>query len=165
MRPAVLLPILLLPTCAGDDRDLCQRAVDHVSDCAGAAPLEASSCDPERAEALLASTCEELGEVAGEAKADGCGWNVGISVEEPKAYVVLAHAYAEDEAWRVAAELRRDLPVSVLRSGQIYYLVWGGACPMDEIDALILAIRLKEQGRAPSLLTVSQTVPGCEPCP
>jgi hypothetical protein len=53
--------------------DLCTAAADHITTCTGEAPTElAQSCDPDRAEALLAQDCSAVRATASAAgKADG----------------------------------------------------------------------------------------------
>jgi hypothetical protein len=166
MRPlasSLALSVILLGACADDRGDLCQRAADHLARCAGATPPEASSCDPDTADTLLASSCQELGQLAEDGKADGWCGDLGIGVKSQKAFISLAEAGSEEEAWRIAEEIRRTLYVTVMRGGATWFVVLG-SCPMDETVALLEAIRLKDQGFWPSLLMTSQEFPGCSSC-
>ncbi len=71
---ALLIPLLgALGLASCGTSDLCAEAAQHISSCTGEAPGElAQSCDPERAQALLAQDCSSVRATASAAgKADG----------------------------------------------------------------------------------------------
>ena len=70
MRLAVLLVLVL--GCASEATDPCGAAADHLATCTGASVRDAATtCDEERAEAVLEMSCEEVSATAAAGKADG----------------------------------------------------------------------------------------------
>ncbi len=68
--------------CGGVGGDPCQQAADHLASCGVAAPDSfAASCQDsgsERADTITQASCDQLSAFAGDAKADGSGWSLGI---------------------------------------------------------------------------------------
>lgn len=72
MRRAWIIVALFAVGCAADPAgDTCTAAADHVASCTGETMQAATTCDLERAEAVLAMDCDELAATAATAKADG----------------------------------------------------------------------------------------------
>ena len=69
MRTCWLI-LLVVVGCSGELADPCTAAAEHVAACTGEGQVaEVASCDPDRAEAVLQQSCDEL--AASAAKSDG----------------------------------------------------------------------------------------------
>lgn len=108
MRCAWIVVALFAVGCAADPADdTCAAAADHVASCTGEAKQAATSCDLERAEAVLAMDCDELAATATTAKADGwwddflcalgftshCSMDGSGDTEEPTLRTLSGHVY------------------------------------------------------------------------
>jgi len=61
-RAVVVMFVAVLASCAaGEPEDACRAAAEHVADCTGqTAPTTIEQCDPDKAEAVLATECNQL---------------------------------------------------------------------------------------------------------